>query len=172
MVEIFSPFISLVSSKIADNKLNEVPIFFFSSRFVSTCKNVGSKDVGTNILTPPPYVRDSVGLVCTKCTLSTGKQTNPWFITLAPRKYTSDNISFEVVVRGEARFSKRKGVSFSFLSLSLSLILAATRFSSSFSLSRVSLPLLTRSRDDLQDGTRGTLVGLLDRVYDHRKVNQ
>lgn len=119
MVEIFSPFISLVSSKIADNKLNEVPIFFFFSRFVSICKNVGSKDVGTNILTPPPYVRDSVGLVCTKCTLSTGKQTNPWFITLAPRKYTSDNISFEVVVRGEARFSKRKGVSFSFLSLSL-----------------------------------------------------
>lgn len=119
MVEIFSPFISLVSSKIADNKLNEVPIFFFFSRFVSICKNVGSKDVGTNILTPPPYVRDSVGLVCTKCTLSTGKQTNPWFITLAPRKYTSDNISFEVVVRGEARFSKRKGVSFSFLSLCL-----------------------------------------------------
>lgn len=58
-----------------------------------------------------------------------GKQTNPWFITLAPRKYTHDDISFEVVVRGQARFSNQKESSFSFLLLSFSRLL---RFSPSF----------------------------------------
>lgn len=78
-------------------------------------------------------------------------------------------------MRGEARFSNRKEVSFSSLSLSFSLCLLRSRgysiFFFFFLVTRV-FPFLTRSRDDLQDGTRGTLVGLLDRVYDHRKVNQ
>lgn len=74
-------------------------------------------------------------------------------------------------MRGEARFSNRKEVSFSSLSLSLCLLRSRGYSIFFFFFTRV-FPFLTRSRDDLQDGTRGTLVGLLDRVYDHRKVNQ